>query len=77
MRFCMSLVMLLGMTLAHGVDMAMPNRHWVASWTGSVHGPYPIGNPSADCVIAPSARKKRRPRRRFVDAGAARHGWRA
>lgn len=47
MRFCMSLVMLLGMTLAHGVDMAMPNRHWVASWTGSVHGPYPIGNPSA------------------------------
>ena len=47
MRFCMSLVILLGMTLAHGVDMAMPNRHWVASWTGSVHGPYPIGNPSA------------------------------
>ena len=47
MRFCMSLVMLLGMTLAHAVDMAMPNRHWVASWTGSVHGPYPIGNPSA------------------------------
>ncbi len=47
MRFCMSLVLLLGMTLAHGVDMAMPNRHWVASWTGSVHGPYPIGNPSA------------------------------
>ena len=46
MRFCMSLVMLLGMTLAHAVDMAMPNRHWVASWTGSVHGPYPIGNPS-------------------------------
>jgi len=43
----MSLVMLLGMTLAHAVDMAMPNRHWVASWTGSVHGPYPIGNPSA------------------------------
>jgi lysophospholipase L1-like esterase len=38
--------MLLGMTLAHAVDMAMPNRHWVASWTGSVHGPYPIGNPS-------------------------------
>jgi len=22
--------------------------HWVASWTGSAHGPYPIGNPTAE-----------------------------
>ena len=22
-------------------------QQWVASWTGSVHGPYPVGNPTA------------------------------
>ena len=22
-------------------------QQWVASWTGSAHGPYPIGNPTA------------------------------
>ena len=22
-------------------------QQWVASWTGSAHGPYPVGNPTA------------------------------
>jgi lysophospholipase L1-like esterase len=26
---------------------AQPNQKWVTAWTGSVQGPYPIGNPSA------------------------------
>src|SRR5882724_370913 len=26
---------------------AEPGEKWVVSWTGSAHGPYPIGNPSA------------------------------
>jgi lysophospholipase L1-like esterase len=26
---------------------AQQNEHWVASWIGSAHGPYPVGNPSA------------------------------
>jgi lysophospholipase L1-like esterase len=26
---------------------AQQNEHWVASWVASVHGPYPVGNPSA------------------------------
>jgi lysophospholipase L1-like esterase len=26
---------------------AAPRQKWVASWAGSVHGPYPVGNPSA------------------------------
>jgi hypothetical protein len=26
---------------------AQPPLKWVTSWTGSVQGPYPIGNPSA------------------------------
>ena len=25
----------------------LPAQQWVASWTGSAHGPYPIGNPTA------------------------------
>ena len=24
-----------------------PTPHWATSWTGSVQGPYPVGNPSA------------------------------
>ena len=26
---------------------AKDNENWVVSWTGSVQGPYPVGNPSA------------------------------
>src|SRR3954467_12598332 len=26
---------------------AKDSEHWVVSWTGSVQGPYPVGNPSA------------------------------
>jgi lysophospholipase L1-like esterase len=29
------------------VAAAQQNEHWVASWVASVHGPYPVGNPSA------------------------------
>jgi hypothetical protein len=27
--------------------LAQTGQKWVASWTGSVQGPYPVGNPSA------------------------------
>jgi lysophospholipase L1-like esterase len=30
-----------------GHTSAQQGQKWVVSWTGSVHGPYPIGNPSA------------------------------
>src|SRR5262245_43142911 len=30
---------------------AQPGQKWVASWTASVHGPYPVGNPSAQPVL--------------------------
>ena len=26
---------------------AQPTERWVTSWAGSVQGPYPVGNPSA------------------------------
>jgi lysophospholipase L1-like esterase len=43
---------LAGMVLAVGFGLvghtsAQQGQKWVVSWTGSVHGPYPIGNPSA------------------------------
>ena len=47
MRLCLSLALVLAMTMAHAADTAKPGRKWVASWAGSVHGPYPVGNPSA------------------------------
>src|SRR5438128_1864218 len=30
---------------------AQPRQKWVTSWAGSVHGPYPVGNPSAQPVL--------------------------
>ena len=40
--------------LVLAVSIAIPassasaqSEKWVASWTGSVQGPYPVGNPSA------------------------------
>ena len=45
---------LLGLLLLGGsLDIAQakaakdPNAGWVASWTASAHGPYPVGNPTA------------------------------
>ena len=43
---------LAGMVIAVGFGLvghtsAQQGQKWVVSWTGSVHGPYPIGNPSA------------------------------
>jgi lysophospholipase L1-like esterase len=37
---------------------AQQNQKWTASWVGSVHGPYPVGNPSAQpnlSFVFPSA----------------------
>ena len=34
---------LLGMAVAQ----AEPKPHWVSAWTASAHGPYPVGNPTA------------------------------
>ena len=47
MRLCISLALLLVVTLVNAADISKPGRHWVVSWAGSVHGPYPVGNPSA------------------------------
>ena len=43
---------LVGMVVAIGVGLmghssAQQGQKWVVSWTGSAHGPYPVGNPSA------------------------------
>jgi len=35
------------MTVISSSASAQPAEKWVTSWTGSVQGPYPIGNPSA------------------------------
>src|SRR5260370_28513318 len=35
------------MTVISSSATAQPAEKWVTSWTGSVQGPYPIGNPSA------------------------------
>jgi lysophospholipase L1-like esterase len=35
------------MTVVSSSALAQPTEQWVTSWTGSVQGPYPIGNPSA------------------------------
>ncbi len=32
---------------SHQNASARDNENWVVSWTGSVQGPYPVGNPSA------------------------------
>ena len=47
MRLFVSLALLLAATLAHAADAAKAGQHWVVSWAASVHGPYPVGNPSA------------------------------
>src|SRR5882724_5968400 len=37
----------LGACLSVAISSAQTNQKWITSWTGSVHGPYPVGNPSA------------------------------
>jgi lysophospholipase L1-like esterase len=34
-------------SLSVTIASAQPGQKWVTSWAGSVHGPYPVGNPSA------------------------------
>ena len=41
---CLILAM---MTVISSSAAAQPAEKWGTSWTGSVQGPYPIGNPSA------------------------------
>jgi hypothetical protein len=46
MRAVACLIMAL-MTVISSSASAQPAEKWVTTWTGSVQGPYPIGNPSA------------------------------
>lgn len=41
------LILLLALSVASMLPVAAHAQQWVASWTGAVHGPYPIGNPTA------------------------------
>src|ERR1700687_3392355 len=39
---------ILAFAMAFGLmSSAAAQEKWVVSWTGSAHGPYPVGNPSA------------------------------
>ncbi|MFO1162780.1 MAG: GDSL-type esterase/lipase family protein [Reyranellaceae bacterium] len=41
------LILLLALAVAAMLPEAANAQQWVASWTASAHGPYPIGNPTA------------------------------
>jgi lysophospholipase L1-like esterase len=44
--------LLLGLLLwSHSSVMAATDMKWVTSWIGSVQGPYPVGNPSAQPIM--------------------------
>jgi len=47
MLFAVLIACLAGNAIA--ADKATPDKtqHWVAAWTASAHGPYPVGNPTA------------------------------
>src|SRR5215510_4454655 len=47
MRFTASLLLLLCAAGAELISAAQYPDKWVVSWVGSIQGPYPIGNPSA------------------------------
>src|SRR5437016_2489186 len=47
MRFIASLALLLLLAFTAPLPAQPPAQIWVVSWIGSVHGPYPSGNPSA------------------------------
>ena len=45
---CLRHYLLAACLLVSGVvSVRAETLHWVTSWTGSVQGPYPVGNPSA------------------------------
>ena len=47
MRWLVQLIAVtIGFVLPHTIE-AQQSQKWVVSWVGSAHGPYPIGNPSA------------------------------
>src|SRR5690349_2763418 len=41
------LLLLLTILCAPLLPTGAANAQWVAAWTGSAHGPYPVGNPTA------------------------------
>src|SRR5258707_15690370 len=41
------LVVAIALGLGSSATAQQGQEKWVVSWTGSAHGPYPIGNPSA------------------------------
>ena len=47
MRPIFCLIMALMVAISAFSSSAQPPQKWVTSWTGSVQGPYPTGNPSA------------------------------
>src|SRR5258708_15230884 len=47
MRPLAAVLVLASLTAMPVTPSAQPAQKWVTSWTGSVQGPYPIGNPSA------------------------------
>src|SRR2546428_7586469 len=47
MRFIASLSLLALLAFTAPLPAQPPAQIWVVSWIGSVHGPYPSGNPSA------------------------------
>lgn len=47
MRLIASLLLLLCAAIANSISAAQYQDKWVVSWVGSVQGPYPTGNPSA------------------------------
>src|SRR6478672_7473966 len=47
MRPIFSLIMAFMVAISAFSSSAQSPQKWVTSWTGSVQGPYPIGNPSA------------------------------
>ena len=62
-RLLRTSVIMVGLLAASASAQA---QQWVASWTGSVHGPYPIGNPTAQpelkfALPSPSRARATRP----------------
>src|SRR5262245_6317737 len=47
MRLIASLLLLLCAAITNSISAAQYQDKWVVSWVGSVQGPYPTGNPSA------------------------------
>ena len=52
MRPIFCLIMAFMVAISAFSSSAQSPQKWVTSWTGSVQGPYPIGNPSAQPICA-------------------------